>query len=213
MISTLLIIIYQISICINNLWKHQYSKIDIKVFGQKCYNTWFCPYCPALVEVTGAVDYLVSQASRYLVNLFREAPFPCLPWGPGGCQKAGVAWCWACLWAVWWHPSLSDKPPWAWHVPHDRGLTRQGSQIRGSGVLLLGRLSPIVNSVPSPRSTHLRHHHWPRSPATRETLQGHTTRGTRILHCVSLCLLLLSFTLFWPEKLSHTMSEINWTQC
>lgn len=100
-----------------------------------------------------------------------------LPWGPGGCQRAGAAWCWACLWAVWWHPSLSDKPPGASLVLHDRGLPRPGSQTPGSGPFVLDCLAPIASSVPSPGSTRrrLRRHYWPRSPATLETLQRHTT--------------------------------------
>lgn len=102
-----------------------------------------------------------------------------LPWAPGGCQRAGEAWCWAFLWGVGWRPSLSDKPQWAWLAPHDSGLTRPGSQTPGSGSSVLDCPSPIVSRVPSLGSILPRCRCRPQSPATLETLQRHKTKHYR----------------------------------
>ena len=60
--STLMMIIYQKSHCVNILWKHQLSilqyrrNIDIEVFGQKYCDIWFPPSHPALIHLTQTAE-------------------------------------------------------------------------------------------------------------------------------------------------------------
>lgn len=124
-------------------------------------------------------NYLLANAD-ICQSLRRELLHP-LPWAPGGCCRAAEAWCWACLWAVWWRPALSDTPRWAWPGRPYSGLTTPGSQRSGSGAFVPNRPSPIAGSGPDLGSTRLPRHCRPRSPSTPETLQGHKTQYETLL--------------------------------
>lgn len=129
-------------------------------------------------RINVASQWSVESSSRTLNPSLLHIWASASPWAPGGCPRAAAAWGWACLWAVWWHPSLSGTLPRAWPVLHGSGPTTPDSWRCGPQPSVHHR--PISGSVSIPGSSHLWAHRRPRSPATLETL-----RETMTLKCSS----------------------------